>query len=103
MLEQCSSKCSDCVVAGIVEHGMDKACTQQAEIYPHLADRPRDRQDMDSGNCGIFHAGFLSLSRKRTSKQASCEERILLFFTACYKQWAVRIVGTGVEASSLGN
>lgn len=42
---------------------------------------------MDSGNCGIFHAGFLSLSlsRKRASEQASCEERFLLFFTA-YKQ-----------------
>ena len=50
-----------------------------------------DKTDMDSGNCGIFHAGLHS--RKRASKQVvrrgSC-------FSSPHtnKRWAVRIVGT---------
>lgn len=51
--------CTNCAVAGIVEHGTERRAHSRQRSIPMPTDR--DRTDMDSGNCGIFPcAGFLA-------------------------------------------
>ena len=70
--------------------------TAGRDLFPSRRQR---QTDVDSGNCGIFHAGVLSLANEQVVRT---EERFLLFFTA-YKQWAVKNCGNGVEARLLND
>ena len=90
--QQCSSKCSDCAVAGIVEHG-----TRKGVHTASGGQSPSHRQNKGQTGHGQWQLRHfprgLCLSRKRASKQVvrrgSC-------FSSPHtsKRWAVRIVGT---------
>ena len=90
--QQCSSKCSDCAVAGIVVHG-----TREGVHTAGGDQSPSHRQTKGQTGHGQWQLRHfprgLCLSRKRASKQVvrrgSC-------FSSPHtnKRWAVRIVGT---------
>lgn len=93
--QQCSSKCSDCAVAGIVVHG-----TREGVHTAGGEQSPSHRQTKGQTGHGQWQLRHFPRgpSFSQASKQASCEERFLLFFTAYKQAMGGQNCGNGVEA-----